>query len=318
MTAKDLIDAYVTDVAELLPRSQRNDVAFELRALLHEDLEARAEASGRDADAAMATELVRAFGRPAEVAARYRSTPTLTIIDPADGRSFLRATVIGLVLIWGAGLWAHLIEPVLSGSDFLQALTRWWLGDVVASLWWPGVLVVGYGLAAWSRRRRPQASEWKPRAGDGTDTSRVVLGLAVVAILCGLALLSNPRWLLDFFWGGRAAPVAYQALTYTETFLGRQAPWLFGLLLLYVPLYLSVLVKGRWSPLLRRFEDAQSLAICAMMVWTVVDGPVLMTPSSDQTAKTCLVLLTAMTLILWGIRLYRSVRPSPNAALQAW
>ncbi len=314
MTGKDLINAYVTDVAELLPRGQRNDVAFELRALLHEDLAARAEAAGRDADAAMATELVRAFGRPAEVAARYR--PTLTIIDPADGRSFLRATVIGLALIWGAGLWVHLIKPVLSGSDFLQALARWWLGDVSPSLGGPGVWVVGYGRAAWARRRRPLASEWEPRA-EKTGGGRVALGLGIVGIFCGSALLLDPRWLLDFFWGGRAAPVAYQALTYTETFLGRQAPWLFGLLLLYVPLYLSVLVKGRWSPLLRRFEDAQSLAICAMMVWTVVDGPVLMTPSSDQTAKTCLVLLTAMTLVYWGIRLYRSVRPSPNPSLQA-
>lgn len=316
MNAKDLIEAYVADVAVLLPRSQRNDVAFELRALLHEDLSAKAEEAGREPDATMATELVRAFGRPAEVAARYR--PTLTIIDPADGRSFLRATMIGLAVIWGAGLWVHLIEPVLSGSDFLQALARWWLGDVIPSLWWPGVLVVGYGLASWSRRHRPQASEWKPRAGDATDASRVALGVAVVAILCGLAVLANPSWLLDVVWGGRAAAAAYEALTYTETFLKRQAPWLLGLLLLYVPLYFSVLVKGRWSPLLRRFEDALAFAICVMMMWTVVDGPIFMAPAGDRIAKPCLVLLTAMTLILWGIQLYRRVRPSPNPSLQAW
>src|SRR5262249_18639896 len=82
MNANELIESYVTDVAVRLPRKQRNDVAFELRELLTEELQAKAEATGRDADAAMATELLQAFGRPVDVAARYR--PTLTVIDPAD------------------------------------------------------------------------------------------------------------------------------------------------------------------------------------------------------------------------------------------
>ena len=34
MTADDVIQSYVTDVALKLPRASRNDVAFELRALL--------------------------------------------------------------------------------------------------------------------------------------------------------------------------------------------------------------------------------------------------------------------------------------------
>ena len=79
MNANDVIESYVADVAAKLPRKQRNDVAFELRSLLAEELQGKAEAAGRAADATMATELVNAFGRPAEVAARYQ--PTLTVID---------------------------------------------------------------------------------------------------------------------------------------------------------------------------------------------------------------------------------------------
>jgi hypothetical protein len=41
MNANDVIEAHV---AVRLPRRQRNDAAFELRALLHEELRARAEA----------------------------------------------------------------------------------------------------------------------------------------------------------------------------------------------------------------------------------------------------------------------------------
>lgn len=38
MTPNDVIDSYVADVALKLPRAQRNDVAFELRALLREEV----------------------------------------------------------------------------------------------------------------------------------------------------------------------------------------------------------------------------------------------------------------------------------------
>ena len=47
MNANDVIESYITDVALRLPRRQRNDVAFELRALLHEELQARADDAGR-------------------------------------------------------------------------------------------------------------------------------------------------------------------------------------------------------------------------------------------------------------------------------
>src|SRR5688572_2267707 len=120
MNANEVIESYVADVAVQLPRRQRNDVAFELRALIDEGLQDQAEASGREIDAAMAIEFLRGFGRPEDVAARYR--PPLTIIDPADGRSFLRATMIGLALIWSLGLLAALQPPIGSGGELLGAI----------------------------------------------------------------------------------------------------------------------------------------------------------------------------------------------------
>jgi hypothetical protein len=282
-------------------------------------LQGRAEAAGRGADADMATELLQAFGRPEDVAARYR--PTLIIIDPADGHRFLRATVIGLVILWSLGLWEHLRQPIDSGGDFLIVLARWWwaiVGTVIPSLWWPGVLVVWYGLSAWAARRRsPQTSAWKPLAGDRIQGGRAAKVMALVGILCGLFLLVNPHWILDVFWGGQAAPAAYEALTYTDTFRQRQAPWLLGLLVLNIPLFIAVIAMGRWPAILRRLETGQGLVLCAAMVWTVLDGPVFMAPTSDRTAKALLLLIVAFTLIYLGIKLYRRVRPAPNTQIQA-
>ncbi len=314
MNANDVIESYVTDVAVRLPRKQRNDVAFELRALLNEGLQDKAAAAGRPADAddpAIATEFLRAFGRPEDVAARYR--PTLTIIDPADGPKFLRAAVIGLALIWSLGLFACLQQPIHSADDLIRALTQWWGSIVIPSPWWPGVLVVWFGLASWSRRRRPQTGAgWKPRAGDHLQGGRTASALGLAGVLCGLSVLLNPRWLLDFFWAGRAAPAAYEALTYTETFRQNQGPWLLGLLLLNVPILITAIVTGRRPALLRRLEPALALVLCAVMAWTVLDGPVFLTPISDRTAKSLLVTILAATLIGYAIKLYRGVRPTPT------
>lgn len=310
MNAHEVIECYVTDVALKLPRRQRNDVAFELRALLHEELQDRADTAGRDADAAMATEFLNAFGRPADVAARYR--PALAIIDPADGHVFLRATVIGLVVIWVLGLVEHLWRPFESGGDVLVALGQWWVGVVVPSPWWPGVLVLGFGIAAWTRRRWPQTAAWKPLAPDRIHGSRTALVLGIVGILCGLFVLLEPRWILDVIWSGRAAPAAYEALTYTETFRQRQGPWLFGLLVLNVPMFALVLVLGRWPATLRQLQAVQVLLLCAAMLWTVFDGPIFMAAASNGTAKFLILLITVISLIDFAIKLFRRVRPMPN------
>lgn len=310
MNANDVIECYVTDVALQLPRRQRNDVAFELRALLHEGLQDRADAAGRDADAAMAIDFVNAFGRPTDVAARYR--PALTIIDPADGRTFLRATVIGLAIIWCVGLLQHLWPAFESGTSTLAAVGQWWVSVAIPSLWWPGVLVVGFGMAAWIRQRRPQSSAWMPRDGGTGRGRRAALAMGIVGALCGVFVLLDPRWVLDVFWGGRAAPAAYDALTYTETFRHRQGPWLLALLLANVPLLAIVLVQGRLPLILQRLEFVLGLLTCAAMAWAILDGPIFMAPASDQATKAILALILVFTLIGYGVGLHRRVRPKPG------
>jgi hypothetical protein len=314
MKPDEIIENYVSDVALKLPRAQRDDVAFELRALLHEELQAKADAAGRSADAAMTMALLEAFGHPKDVAARYR--PTLTIIDPADGHAFRRATLIGLAVIWCAGLLKVLQQPIGSGWDLLTPLSQWWLGTVIPSLWWPGLLVVGFAMAARARRRRPHAAVWTPRAGKPTHANRIAMAAGIVGIVCGVSVLIEPRWVLDVVWQGRAAPVAYEALTYAEPFRHRQAPILLGLLLLNIPMLIAVMLGGRWSVNIRRMETALSLITCGVMLWTVLDGPVFMADSSDSTVKFVMAVIVAITLINLGVQAFRRVRPRPDRGVQ--
>lgn len=145
MRVEDVIESYVRDVVARLPRAKRGDVAFELRALLHEELADRAQAEGRAPDRAMAMALLAAFGRPAEAAQRYHARPAL--IEAADTHHFLIWALGGTVVM---GMHAALGNAIDLDAAFLQ---------------WLGTLVLVFALIGWWRRRQPAALAWKPSRG---------------------------------------------------------------------------------------------------------------------------------------------------------
>jgi hypothetical protein len=140
MHATEVIETYIDDTVRLLPRRQRDDVATELRTLLNEELHARARESGRPPDESLALSLVRGFGRPNEVAARYQ--PVWTIIDPADSRSFAKAAIIGAgSLVVLSALTTLMPSPSGIADDPVKIGIPAWLG----------VLVVVFGAKNWIR-----------------------------------------------------------------------------------------------------------------------------------------------------------------------
>lgn len=315
MNANEVIASYVNEVALQLPRKMRNDVAFELRALLLEECQAKAEEIGRQLDAEIAIHFLRDFGHPNEVAARYQ--PAVQIIAPSDGNQFLRLTIIGLLLIWSLGLLANFSQPINSAADFIRALSAWWGKTVIPSFWWPGVMVVSFGIASWARQRFPVKALWKPSAQDRIIGGRAAMGLGLIAMLCGIYLLVYPSWILDVIWGGKAAPIAYAALTYSDTFLQRQAPYLFALVALNIPFFFAVMIQGHWTTLLRRIETSLSLLTCVVMAWTIMDGPIMMTSTSDSTTKFIMGAIIVFSLLTMVVQFLRQVKPSPNQGVHA-
>lgn len=294
MTANEVIEAYVQDVAKQLPRAQREDVARELNALLQDELRGKAEA-GELVDASAATAWVNAFGHPTQVAARYR--PVLHVIDPADGARFVRLSVLGLLVIWGLGLLAQIERAQGTDAHWLNALQMWWVSSLLPSFWWPGVLVLWFSIAAWTRQRWPARSAWMPRDPDRLPGGRAGTVLAVLGIVAGLAVLVDPRGLLHALWGPTLSPQVLEAFTYAEPFRRREGLVLWVLLALNVPLLLAVTVQGRWSRRLRRSSLALSLATIALMVWLLFGGPVFLGPHTDQAMKLALLVSVGIGLI---------------------
>jgi hypothetical protein len=296
MTADELIDSYVADVVTLLPRKQRRDVAQELRVLLREEVDATASGQASREQAALA--LLAGFGRPADVAARYGST--VTLIDPADTRRFLTLAMAGAVLIPFGVILNELTGQPDPRRDLGQAIQKAW-PDVFA---WLGLLLVGFAVAAWARRRRPDAG-WKPRPMPTDRISRPGRAAAITFFVLGTLALINPAWLIRTVSGGRAAPAAYAAFAYDESFLRLRGPVVLGLMIAGLIILATLLWQGRWRPWIRQAEMAHSLAVCILLTWAVAAGPVFKATPTDRAIKGAASLIVLVTLVDLALRTRR-------------
>jgi hypothetical protein len=290
MTAHELIAAYVDDVARRLERGRRNDVGVELRTLLDDELQEQAGIAGRPADEAMAMELLRRFGRPEDVAARYR-TPGFPVIDAADAPSFVRLAAIGMAAIWIVGLVA-----TFRGGSGLAQLGAWWMTYGLGAFWWPGFLVVCVGAASWVRRRFPIVDDWKPAAIDPDRINRTAWVVAIAAAALGTIWLTSPAQFVEQLTGGRLAREFYQNLVYDDTFRQWRLPLLLALLIAQIVLFSTLVAHGRWQRLTRRADIALSAAITTLLVWSLTAGRIFQSDVSNQIVK-AVVLLVAVIAI---------------------
>ncbi|HZW07444.1 MAG TPA: hypothetical protein VFF65_09990 [Phycisphaerales bacterium] len=228
MNADDVIESYVRDVARYLPRGKRNDVAFELRALLGDELAAKAQAAGRAPDKAMALELLTGFGRPAEAAGRYHQRPA--VIDPTDTHHFLIWSLAAAVIVavLARTSWAGAVG---AGGLFLQCL---------------GALAVVFALKGWWRRRRPGALGWRP--GRGQDW--MPRGLAVLAMTATLIfpvfMYAAPQTFVQVMFVG-TLPTSGVALTEAFSQSGLRVATMTFLVLL-AAMYAAIAVQGGGRP----------------------------------------------------------------------
>jgi hypothetical protein len=292
MTPSEMIARYAQAVARRLPKEMRADVQAELQALLTDSLRERAGAAAPTN--AMATDLLVSFGAPRDVALRYH-TPE-AIVEPVDAALFAKlATSLlgGLAIVTiGFAITAPSGTPYVADQaeqKYLEAALQV-LGLLVAVFWAIGAL----------RRRNPRWGMWKPRALpkliDPNHVDRLGMTLTVLAGLCGTWVLANPAWLFNIIWSGHPAPVLLRAFAYDAGFLTVRAPLMFSCLVLSLAMFAWVAIEGRWRRLTRRIELILTLAICAIMAWSILAGPVFQAPATDQVMKLCVAIIGGFTL----------------------
>lgn len=226
MNTHEIIESYVRDVAKYLPRAKRNDVALELRTLLSEELGAKAQEAGRAPDRAMVMELVRGFGRPPEVAARYHQRGAL--IDSADTHHFLIWALSGAVTLSLLSALSPSAERD-NGDEFLK---------------WVGALAIVFAVRGWWRRR--SAKGWKPtRDSDWMPRGFSLLALVATAVF-PFFVYAAPEVFVETMFFGR---VVSDGVVLTESF-ARSPERMAGIAILgmLVVMYGAVLVQGRYAP----------------------------------------------------------------------
>ncbi|WP_433061937.1 HAAS signaling domain-containing protein [Dactylosporangium sp. CS-033363] len=283
MTTEDLIERYVADVVALLPRRQRHDVAMELRTLLHEEA----------GDAPDVPEMLRRFGHPAEVAARY-GTP-VALIDPVDTRRFLTLAAGGTVIIQLGAFLGELIKPV---RDFRGAADDAW--PLVFG--WLGVLFAVFAAMAWWRRRHP--ARWRPRPLPTDRINRTGRLFAVAFYLLGTVILLDPAAALRLVTGGRAAQAAYDAFAYDPAFLRYRGPVLLALLLSGIALQVVLAWLGRWRAPLQTADLVYSLVLAAGLTW-IIATPIFTAGPTDELMREACALTVLGALIDLGLRVRR-------------
>ena len=299
-----LIESYVLDVVRRLPRRQRNDVAYELRSLLTEELAGRAADAGREPDSATALELLRSFGRPEEVAERYRGAG-FSIIRPADAPRFAIVALTGVAVQWIVTLVATFAAP--SDIEPLSRLGAWWLSWGLGSFWWPGLLVslsIVAGLVTHGRDRGREREWTPPRVYDRDLASRPAMALYIALGTLGAAvLIALPS--LASIAPGLPQPVI-DAFRFDDYFLAMKAPWVLLLWAATLATGIAVLVAGRWTRATRWLSIASGVAWIALVAWWI-SGPIFVSPAADGVTKLCLIPLGVLSVVMTVLEVRRVV-----------
>lgn len=294
MSPNDVIRSYVAEVMRRVPGRERNEIGLELCDLLGEMLAERAATAGAPADDAMVLTMLREFGTPAEVAARYRP-PGTVIIPAAQTRSFAVLAIGGVVLQWALTL------PKVFGG---QPWVAWWFSWGLGSFWWPGLMVMSALVAAGARRIGWWQSVWRPRMVDPDRVNRPVMLVGLVWYVLGVALMVSLPWIGPTLPG----PLA-QVFAFDDGFL-RQRAW--PVLLLWsggFALEVAAYAQGRRSALTRRLSVAFGLAWVALLAWWIAAGAIFQAEATNEGARGALALVVLVIVVDLGYRLYRR-RPS--------
>ncbi|GAA1814101.1 hypothetical protein [Agromyces neolithicus] len=311
MDPNDIIESYVGDVVGRLPRRQRADVGFELRSLLREELAGRADEAGRPADELMVMELLAAFGRPQDVADRYRPTG-FTVIRPADAPGFAWVALGGVALQWAITLPAAYADPAVAewaasagvAGAWWAPLPSWWLTFGLGAFWWPGFMISLTLIASLIRHRRgdtdPEskvAPRISPQVLDRDRVNRPGLVLALTFWALGASVLIALPW-LPVLAPGLPQPLL-DAFVFDPEFLQWRAPWVVVLWAVSFAVMFAVLIAGRYTRTTRLISVASDIAFLALLTWILAAGPIFTSPAADGVVRVCL--LGIMLILVFDI-----------------
>jgi hypothetical protein len=238
----ELIDRYVYEVGQRLPRKNRADIQVELRSTLVDTLEARVEGEPSQEDQ---VELLKEFGPPQEVAASYWSQgqyligPSLyPLFRMVVGIALLVFVIVQLVLL---GIALVFNQEVLTFSSVLEIFSGMIVGVFTAF----GIIVIVFAvLQRFDVKPDTEEEEWDPlQLPQIEEVDTISRGGTVAEITFGLVIIGILLFLPDKI-GFVLSPGMEIIL---NPVLSSYIPLLILSLLLGIALDVILLWRGRWE-----------------------------------------------------------------------
>lgn len=260
MDTTEMIDRYVNEVGEHLPRKTRADIEMELRSLLLDALE---EQSDGEPTPKIAAEVLREFGHPEEIAAKYR--PEESLIGPKIFPTYKVVITITLSIIGVLHLlWLGFMVWQSGGADFIDTVLSAIFGFGRSAVLNAGIVTLIFAVlerVAGDSLDLPQKQEksWDPfDLPPVKDPDRINRGEFAVSIFFIVAFLTwlnvFPNWFGGVDFGGEDSGIF---ALFTAEFLAL-IPWFSASLLLDLVLKTAVFTQGRWHKLTRWLEIGTS------------------------------------------------------------
>lgn len=256
MNENEMIDRYVNEVGEHLPRRSRADIEMELRSLLHDALE---EQSDGQPSPKIAAKILREFGHPEEIAAQYR--PEEVLIGSKLFPVYRLVITITVAVIGGLHLLGLIFVLWQSGGvDWADKALNFIFSFGRSAILNAGIVTLIFAVVervAGDSLTFPekQAKSWNPYdLPPVKDPDRIHRLELAAGIFFGLVFIS---W-LNFFpnWFGGAPFIDSNEGVYTllaPEFI-QQIPWLTASWLLDILLKTAVFLQGRWNRITRWLE----------------------------------------------------------------
>jgi len=313
----ELIDRYVHEVGEHLPRRLRADVQTELRSLLLDAVEERAREAGRPADSELVKRVLREFGTPQEVAAGYAPSPQHLIGPRLFPTYRIAVGIMGLVVaalllaffVAGVVRTIHRPDDAITLGSALSVLGR----IFHTALFNFGLLTLVFAIVERVQQHREMTGKaWDPAALPPVDDPDRISPAGHVFSLYAIlvfAILFNfyPQWVAIF------------------GFTPKVGAWHWPLLLpafqMYLPLLnlwwalaftlnIVVLRQGRWRQETRWAEFALGLVAIGILVMVILGPPVF---RFDRIVKIILMIALVGTGIKAVARMWRLLRRQASA-----
>jgi len=275
----NLLDRYVTEVGNHLPRRTRADIEAELRSTLQDMLEDRSQAEGRPVDDELISQVLKEYGAPAKVAASYK--PTEYLIGPRLFPTFIMVLKIVLAVIFAlalVGLSISVFTTSMSLEEFALELARHAGQFLAGSITAFGNIVIIFAIL---ERTLPasefekRSSEWDPaelsREPDPDQVKRGELLFDVVFTVAGLVIFNLYPQVIGIWF---VHDGQWTSIPLLSTAFFAYLPWLNLLWILGLVLDVVLLRQDAWSAATRIARIALSLAEIAL-AFVMLTGPAL-------------------------------------------